>query len=329
MKVLLNVATETKELNSFNRFVDAQSRNQYGKRFARRDCIHFCNGSGKKRPIMTVFFGLPAPLRAGMWMTGAMLSFTLMAISGRSLADRLDTFEIMTYRSLIGIIIVLTIAVYAGTWQQISTKRMGLHLTRNVFHFAGQNLWFFAVIYVPLSQLFVFEFSTPLWVAIFAPLILFEKLTLTRFSAAALGFFGILVVVRPDFSALPPELIAAALCAVGFAGATIATKLLTRTDTITCILFWLVVLQALFGLIMAGYDGQIDVPQGSEWGWVTLIGICGLCAHFCITSALLLAPATVVTPFQDDPQPNFAFFCGWTSRCLLEVSKHAIFTMLT
>ena len=99
---------------------------------------------------MTGVFGLSAPLRAGIWMTGAMLSFTLMAISGRSLADRLDTFEIMTYRSLIGIIIVLTIAVYAGTWQQISTKRMGLHLIRNIFHFAGQNLWFFAVIYVPL-----------------------------------------------------------------------------------------------------------------------------------------------------------------------------------
>ena len=142
---------------------------------------------------MTGFFGLSAPLRAGMWMTGAMLSFTLMAISGRSLADRLDTFEIMTYRSLIGIIIVLTIAVYAGTLQQISTKRMGLHLIRNVFHFAGQNLWFFAVIYVPLSQLFVFEFSTPLWVAIFAPLILSEKLTLTRFSAAAIGFLVFLL----------------------------------------------------------------------------------------------------------------------------------------
>ena len=68
---------------------------------------------------MSSFFGLPAPLRAGIWMTGAMLSFTLMAISGRSLADRLDTFEIMTYRSLIGIVVVLIVAFYAGTWQQI------------------------------------------------------------------------------------------------------------------------------------------------------------------------------------------------------------------
>ena len=247
---------------------------------------------------MSGFFGLSAPLRAGIWMTGAMLSFTMMAISGRSLADKLDTFEIMTYRSLIGIVIVLSIAFYAGTWRQFSTQRLGLHLVRNLFHFAGQNLWFFALIYVPLSQMFVFEFSSPLWVAVFAPIILSERLTLTRFFAAAIGFFGILVVVRPDFSNLPPELIAAALCAIGFAGATITTKLLTRTETITCILFWLVALQAMFGFIMAGYDGQIDVPQGTEWGWLTLIGVCGLCAHFCITSALQLAPATVVTPFE-------------------------------
>lgn len=247
---------------------------------------------------MNGFLLLPASLRAGIWMTGAMLSFTLMAISGRSLADKLDTFEIMTYRSLIGIVIVLAVAFYAGTWRQFSTQRLGLHLVRNLFHFAGQNLWFFALIYVPLSQMFVFEFSSPLWVAIFAPLILSERLTLTRFFAATIGFFGILVVVRPDFSNLPPELIAAALCAIGFAGATITTKLLTRTETITCILFWLVALQAMFGFIMAGYDGQIDVPQGTEWGWLTLIGVCGLCAHFCITSALQLAPATVVTPFE-------------------------------
>ena len=247
---------------------------------------------------MNGFLVLPASLRAGIWMTGAMLSFTLMAISGRSLADKLDTFEIMTYRSLIGIVIVLAVAFYAGTWRQFSTQRLGLHLVRNLFHFAGQNLWFFALIYVPLSQMFVFEFSSPLWVAIFAPLILSERLTLTRFFAATIGFFGILVVVRPDFSNLPPELIAAALCAIGFAGATITTKLLTRTETITCILFWLVALQAMFGFIMAGYDGQIEVPQGTEWGWLTLIGVCGLCAHFCITSALQLAPATVVTPFE-------------------------------
>ena len=231
-------------------------------------------------------------------MLGAMISFTLMAISGRSLADKLDTFEIMTYRSFIGIAIVLLIAYRAGTLGEIRTRYLKLHIIRNIFHFSGQNLWFFAILYVPLSQMFVFEFSTPLWVAVCAPLVLGERLTLIRFMAAAMGFFGILVVARPDFSDVNPAIIAAALCAVGFAGATLATKILTRTETITAILFWLTVLQAVFGVICAGYDGVMDIPRGSEWLWVFIIGICGLCAHFCITTALQLAPATIVTPFE-------------------------------
>jgi drug/metabolite transporter (DMT)-like permease len=227
-----------------------------------------------------------------------MISFTLMAISGRSLADKLDTFEIMTYRSFIGIAIVLLFAYRAGTLGEVRTRYLKLHIIRNIFHFSGQNLWFFAILYVPLSQMFVFEFSTPLWVAVCAPLVLGERLTLSRFMAAAIGFFGILVVARPDFSDVNPAIIAAAFCAVGFAGATLATKILTRTETITAILFWLTVLQAVFGVICAGYDGVMDVPRGSEWLWVVIIGICGLCAHFCITTALQLAPATIVTPFE-------------------------------
>ena len=231
-------------------------------------------------------------------MLGAMISFTLMAISGRSLADKLDTFEIMTYRSFIGIAIVLLIAYRAGTLGEVRTRYLKLHIIRNIFHFSGQNLWFFAILYVPLSQMFVFEFSTPLWVAVCAPLVLGERLTLIRFMAAAMGFFGILVVARPDFSDVNPAIIAAALCAVGFAGAILATKILTRTETITAILFWLTVLHAVFGVICAGYDGVMDIPRGSEWLWVFIIGICGLCAHFCITTALQLAPATIVTPFE-------------------------------
>lgn len=241
---------------------------------------------------------LSNPIKAGFWMLGAMISFTLMAISGRSLADKLDTFEIMTYRSFIGIAIVLLFAYRAGTLGEVRTRYLKLHIIRNIFHFSGQNLWFFAILYVPLSQMFVFEFSTPLWVAVCAPLVLGERLTLSRFMAAAMGFFGILVVARPDFSDVNPAIIAAALCAVGFAGATLATKILTRTETITAILFWLTVLQAVFGVICAGYDGVMDVPRGSEWLWVVIIGICGLCAHFCITTALQLAPATIVTPFE-------------------------------
>jgi drug/metabolite transporter (DMT)-like permease len=76
------------------------------------------------------------------------------------------------------------------------------------------------------------------------------------------------------------------------------TKRLTRTQSITCILFYLTVLQLIFGLIMAGYDGDIALPDATTLPWLVMIGLCGLLAHFCIASALAIAPATVVIPID-------------------------------
>ena len=235
--------------------------------------------------------------RAALWMLGAVFSFSAMAIAGRELSDTLDTFEIMFYRSLIGVGLVVSIGYVSGTLGSIQSQRLGLHSVRNLSHFIGQNLWFYAVAFIPLAQLFAFEFSTPLWVALFAPWVLGERWTRTRLLAVFTGFCGILLVARPASVQLSPAIFAAALCAIGFAGAVLSTKLLARHESTTSILFWLVMMQSVFGLLCAGYDGEIQAP-GEHWPWVALVAVCGLVAHFCITTALQLAPATVVAPME-------------------------------
>ena len=238
------------------------------------------------------------PLKAAFWMVGAMISFTLMAVAGRSLASELDTFEIMMYRSFIGILLVLTFSFYFKTITEVNLLKIRLHFFRNLMHFIGQNLWFYAVIFVPLSQMFAFEFSTPVWVALMAPFFLSERLTLVRISAAFTGFVGILIVARPDLSEISLPIIAAALCAIFFASTSVATKLLTREQTVTGILFWLVFIQAIFGIVTAGFDGDIAYPSSANLPWVILVGICGLAAHLSITKALTLAPAIIVMPLE-------------------------------
>ena len=235
-------------------------------------------------------------MRAALWMSGAIFSFSAMAVAGRELSFDLDTFEIMTYRSLIGLIIVLIIAYYSKTLHEITTSQLGLHFTRNLAHFTGQNLWFYAVTLIPFAQLFAFEFSVPIWVMLAAPFFLGERLNALRVFSVFVGFFGILIVTRPWIAGLAPGILPAALCAIAFAATSIFTKQLTKITTITCIMFWLTTLQLIFGLICAGYDGNITFPAANNVPWVALIGVCGLLAHFCITRALQLAPATVVTP---------------------------------
>jgi drug/metabolite transporter (DMT)-like permease len=231
-------------------------------------------------------------------MLGAITSFSMMAVAGRSLGPFHDTFEIMLFRSLVGIVIVVGVARTAGTLNQVRNRRLGTHLSRNVFHFTGQNLWFYAVTVAPLAQVIALEFTSPLWVSVLAPLFLGERLTLRRGLAAILGFAGVLIVAQPQASALNPGLIAAALAAVCFAITAIFTKLLTRTETITAILFWLTAIQAVFGLVMAGLDGQITAPSLHSAPWLLAVAVAGLAAHFCLTTALSLAPAVIVMPMD-------------------------------
>ena len=252
----------------------------------------------------------PQVLKAALWMTGAIASFSSMAVAGREISGIHDTFEMMMYRSFIGLAIVCTVITLTHRWAEVTTRSMGTQVLRNAAHFTGQNLWFYAVALIPLAQVFALEFTTPLWVIVLAPFVLGERLTTLKGLAAVIGFTGILIVARPSPETINIGVITAASSAIFFAVTLMLTRKLTRTETIACILFWLTFLQAMMGVIAVGYDGQITWPSAQTLPWLVVIGLAGILAHFCITNALAIAPATIVVPFDFVRLPVI-FVVGW------------------
>lgn len=236
--------------------------------------------------------------KAVFYMTGAIASFVAMAVAGRAVSFQLDTFEIMLFRSFIGFLLVLGFILVRGEGKNISRRHMGVHVVRNLFHFSGQNLWFFALTVIPLAQVFALEFTTPLWILILSPLILGERLSRKKISVGLIGFGGALLVAQPAMSGLSLGVISAALAAVGFAGSIVLTKKLTQSETILTVLFYMTLFQLGFGIICAGYDGDIALPSAQNLPWVMLIACAGLAAHFSLTAALSLAPATLIAPID-------------------------------
>lgn len=236
------------------------------------------------------------PLAAALWMTGSIAAFSSMAIATREIRGAHDTFEILAYRSVIGWLIVVVAALALGQRRRIRTDRLGSHVVRNLLHFTGQSLWFWAITLIPLAQVFALEFTSPIWVILLAPLVLGERLTRPRLVAAALGFAGILIVARPDFGTLDPGVLAAAGAAFFFAATTLLTKRLTRGEAIVSILFWLTLMQAVLGAVMVLWDGQVALPTLATLPWLVVIAVAGVTAHLCLTTALSLAPANVVVP---------------------------------
>ena len=250
------------------------------------------------------------PMLAALWIMGSIAAFTAMAVAGRAVKGVHDTFEIMTWRSLVGFGIVLAVAGARGRLGEVRTDRLPSHVLRNVVHFTGQNLWFHALTMIPLAQVFALEFTTPLWVIVMAALFLGERLTGAKVVAGALGFVGVLFVARPDFAAIDPGVVAALLSAVFFATTSVLTKALTRRESIVSILFWLTLMQLGLGLVAAGWDGDMALPTAATLPWLALIGVCGLCAHYCLTTALSLAPAGIVAPMDFARLPVITLI-GW------------------
>lgn len=240
------------------------------------------------------------PLAAAGWMLGAILGFSSMAVAGRELGGRLDTFDIMIWRSGVGLVLVLAWAAARGQLGQITTRQLPLHLGRNTVHFVGQNLWLAALTLIPLAQVFAIEFLNPILVALAAPLVLGERARGITYLSAVLGFCGILIVARP-FGAgggLSLGLIVAFGAALGFAATSLATKQLTRFVPTMSVLFWLCSLQLAMAVVCSLATGGTELPVGREWGLLVVVGVAGLVAHACLTTALSLAPASIVTPMD-------------------------------
>ena len=237
-------------------------------------------------------------IKGSLWMIGGVFCLTSMAIAGKEISLQIDNFEILFFRSVIGVCIILFFLVKKNLLHEINLKEIRTHLKRNLAHFIGQNLWLYALASITLAEVTSLEFTMPIWIVFFSYLMLNEKLDKYKIISVCIGFVGVLITVRPDIETLNLGLIAAAISAIMFALTNIYTRKLKRTESTLTILFFLTSMQLVFGLITYLLDGQLDIPTNENIIWIVTIGFAGLGAHYCITTALSLAPPTVVAPID-------------------------------
>jgi drug/metabolite transporter (DMT)-like permease len=242
-------------------------------------------------------------LRGVLWMGGAVLSFSAMAIAARELLAHLGPFQIVFLRSVVMLAIVLVVVAQAEN-AVTSTRRLPLHLLRNVVHFGGQSCWVYAIGALPLATVFAIEFTMPVWTALLAAALLGERLTRPRIVMLVLGLVGVLIVLRPGLGFFRPAALVALAAALLFAGNMIATKRLSTTDSALAVLFWMSVVQTPLSFVTALPGWQAPLP--GDLPWIGLIGAGSYAAHYCMTRAFKLADATVVVPIDFTRLPLIA-----------------------
>jgi len=237
-------------------------------------------------------------LKGPLWMVGGVFSLTLMAIAGKQISLQIDTFEILFFRSLIGVVIVLFVIVGKGLFREINLKQIRTHLKRNIVHFTGQNLWLYALGTITLAEVTSLEFTMPIWIILFSFFMLNEKLNKIRIISIGVGFIGVLIIVRPDIGSYKLGLVAAGFSAIAFALTNIYTRRLTKTESTLTIIFFLTSIQLLFGFATSFIDGKLDLPSIETIPWIFVLGLGGIVAHYCITTALTYSSPSVLAPID-------------------------------
>lgn len=228
-------------------------------------------------------------------MGGWLLATLALTVAGRELGHDLPVFVIMMFRSLFALVLLTPIVLYHGDL----TRRFGnirLNILRNIIHYSAQYSWFLALGLIPLAQVVSIEFTMPIWGALIAALFLGETLTRFKLVAIALGFLGILFIVKPGTSHIDEGHVVALLAALGFAVSVAMTKVITRTDSALTVIFLMFLIQTVIGAVPAYITWKW--PEPHNWIWVLTVASAGTFSHYCLSKAVSLADVTVVMPLD-------------------------------
>jgi drug/metabolite transporter (DMT)-like permease len=249
--------------------------------------------------------------RVLFWMTGTLISFSVMAVSVRGLAGNLSIFEILSIRSLLALVILLGLAGARPTLRKgFAPLQLGLHFARSAVHFGGQFSWALSLTLLPLAVVFTLEFMLPVFVVILAVIFLGERITSGRIIVIIFGFIGALVILRPGVQAFQPASLLVLLAAFLYAVFNVLTKKMTSNTSTFAIVFWMNLMQLPMGL--AGSDPLFPLRL-ETWQIPSVlgIGVAGLAAHYCLANAFRWGDASLVTPLDFLRIPLIALVGWW------------------
>lgn len=224
-------------------------------------------------------------------------ALSLMDACLKVLSPHYSPFQVASLRGLSALPFVLLWVGYRGGYGKLLHVRFGLHALRGAIGIMMLATFAYALRSLPLTEAYAIFFVAPLLITVLAVVILKERVDWTRWLAIAVGFLGVLIVLRPTGAgAMTIPGLAMLACAVGYALTAITVRILGRTDSTESMMFWLTLMLGVGAGLIALPDWRAIRPEH----WIVLAGIAvtGSIGQFAITEAFRLGESSFIAPFE-------------------------------
>jgi drug/metabolite transporter (DMT)-like permease len=229
-------------------------------------------------------------------MCGAVACFAMLDTTAKYLNLYMSTLQVVWARYTGAFLFPF---IVSNPWTRpglARTTRPVLQLVRSVLLLGSTMCNFAALRYLQLDEAIALVFSTPFFVAALSGPMLGEWVRWRRWAAIAVGFVGVLVVVRPGPGTFQPAALLSLSAALFYALYSITTRILARTDSNGTTLFYSNIVGAVALLPVVPFVWTTP-SDPLVIALMVVTGAMGSFGHYLLIAAHRLAPAAVLSPF--------------------------------
>ncbi|KQW28590.1 hypothetical protein ASE36_08785 [Rhizobium sp. Root274] len=248
------------------------------------------------------------PVRGMVLMANCMLILPIMDAIAKYMAnvEGMSPGQITFYRFFFQLLSVLPLLVLLNRSHALSAKRPWINLLRGAIHGAASLMFFMAVKYMPLADVFAIYFVEPFILTALSAVFLKEKVGWRRWLAIAVGFGGAMIVIQPSYQVFGLTALLPVVCAFLYALYMFLNRAIGEADTPMTMQTMAGIGGTLFmGLALLGgssvgdNDFAVSLPGSPlAWGLLILLGTISGYIHLLVVRAFRLAPLSVLAPFQ-------------------------------
>jgi drug/metabolite transporter (DMT)-like permease len=242
-----------------------------------------------------------------LYMLAAGLLFAGMGAIVKIAAQSIPNEMVVFFRCAFGLAALVPALAHTGL-ASLRTRRFGRHLTRAGAGMAAMYCFFYALGQLPLAEATLLNYSTPLFVPFIAWLWLHERIPPRLPWAIALGFVGLVLILKPGLALFTPDSLIGLAAGMFGAVAMVSIRALTRTEPAFRVVFHFSLVSTAISAIPLLWSWRSPTP--ALWGWLIVMGVLASAAQLCLTRAYAHAPAAQVGPFSY-ATVVFAALVGW------------------
>lgn len=253
--------------------------------------------------------------KAVFYILLAILLFDIQAAIIKHLGDRYPVQQLATYRNIFGLLPSMLVLVVSQEWhssgRSITFSQWRLGIIRGLILGVAQFCFYFGITQLAFATATTLTYIGPIFLTLLSIPILKHKVGIWRWSAVAIGFFGVLLVMRPGTDIFTFYALLPLAAAFGYSLSTVLVRLIDDTiPTATINMYSSIGALICSTGILFSTTGYISIQDTVDWFWLIVMGTVGGFAVFCMITAYRLAKPGKLSPFEYFGIP-FAFILGW------------------